>query len=144
MYINTVLPSTTEEKERFMAAELAQKGYITEWQEEEQYKVKLVQTLPIATGEGIIIVFPVRSVPEYYLIWSLESDKLRLRDNIPLTVCVKKEGDLFFVFSEEFNISGTGSDKNEAAKDFNDFFNHDYFSITEEQKSQLQSIPVIS
>lgn len=126
--MNKVFPLTTEEEERFIAAELAQKWYISGGQEKESYEFKLDQALPIATGEDIWIVCPVLPVPEYYLIWSLESDKLRLKDNIPLTVCIKKESDLFLVFSEEFNISGTGIDKEEAAKDFIDFFIHDYFS----------------
>lgn len=136
MYINRAFPLTTEEEERFMAAELSQKRYMTGW-EKEPYEFKLDQTFPIATGEGIWVVYHVLLVPEYYPIWSLESDKLRLKDNIPLTVCVKKEGDLFFVFSEEFNISGTGMDKEEAVKDFIDFLIHDYFSYKNTPQGKL-------
>jgi len=63
--------------------------------------------------------------------------KIIFRADYLLEVELSKENDLFFFCNDKFNIFGSGSTKEEALKDFAEFFIHDYLSYKKTSVKQL-------
>jgi hypothetical protein len=70
-----------------------------------------------------------KTLNRYYLN-ELTGDEGRIvfKDDCLLEVELSKEDGLFFFQNMKFNIFGSGFTKEEALKDFSEFFIHDYFS----------------
>lgn len=66
---------------------------------------------------------------KYYLLGLKSSEgKVTFKENYSLEVELSKEDGLFFFQNYKFNIFGHGLTKEEALKDFSEFFVHDYLS----------------
>jgi len=69
-------------------------------------------------------------IPSKYYLDELKSSegKIFFKDEYILEVELSKENGLFFFQNVKFNIFGSGFTKEEALKDFSEFFIHDYLS----------------
>lgn len=78
---------------------------------------------------------PVSAFSPKFLIWFLPDRRLSLKK--PIEVFVEKQKDMFVFYSEQFNITGAGSTKEEAQQDFIDFLIHDYLSFRSTADNKL-------
>ena len=72
-----------------------------------------------------------------YYLWCLDSNEGEITLSIPLEVMIYHGVDNIIVMNEDFNITGVGDSREEALKDFEDFFIHDYIVYLETPDEQL-------
>ena len=71
-----------------------------------------------------------QTIATRYYVTELRSSegKIVFKQEFPLDVELSKDDNLFFFQNSRFNLFGSGSTKEDALKDFAEFFIHDYIS----------------
>lgn len=80
-----------------------------------------------------------QAIPTKYFVNELRSSegKVVFREGFLLDVELSKENGLFFFQNTRFNVFGSGFTKEEALKDFSEFFIHDFFSYKNTSPNDL-------
>ncbi|MGB2769259.1 MAG: hypothetical protein WBC88_06005 [Candidatus Zixiibacteriota bacterium] len=71
-----------------------------------------------------------QTIATKYYVTELRSSEGRVifKEGFPLDIELSKDDDLFFFQNSRFNLFGSGGTKEDALKDFAEFFIHDYIS----------------